>query len=111
MDKFEASFIETRQKRALVWFRYVEFIYFMWTHDEKEFNTFLKILNELDLCIKFTYESNTENLFLNIKVSLRNGKVFTDVYFSLLTVINVNIVYRLIHTTLKCQLSFAKICE
>ena len=59
MDKFEASFTETRQKRALVWFRCVGFIYFMWTHDEKEFNTFLKILNELDLCIKFT---NTENL-------------------------------------------------
>ena len=35
-------------------------------------------LNEFDPCIKFTCESNKESIaFLDIKVSLRNGKVFT----------------------------------
>ena len=41
---------------------------------------FLKRLNQFDPCINFTYESNKESVvFLDLKVSLRNGKVFTDV--------------------------------
>ena len=48
---------------------------------KKKFNIFLKNLNELSPCITFTYEPNKENtVFLDIKVSLRNGKVYTDVY-------------------------------
>ena len=41
----------------------------------------MKSLDEFDPCIKFTYESNKESIaFLDIKVSLRKGKVFTEVY-------------------------------
>ena len=41
----------------------------------------MKSLNEFDPCIKFTYESNKESVvFLDIQISLRKGKVFTDVY-------------------------------
>ena len=48
---------------------------------KKKFYIFLKNLNELSPCITFTYEPNKENtVFLDIKVSLRNGKVYTDVY-------------------------------
>ena len=50
-------------------------------HGEEDRNIFLKSLNEFDPCVKFTYESNKEIIaFLDIKVSLINGKVFTDVY-------------------------------
>ena len=38
-------------------------------------------LNEFDPCITCTNESDKESIaFLDIKVSLRNGKVFTDLY-------------------------------
>ena len=41
----------------------------------------MKSLNEFHTCIKFTCESNKESIaFLDIKVSLRSDKVFTDVY-------------------------------
>ena len=41
----------------------------------------MKNLNEFDPCIKFTYASNKERIaFLDIKLSLRNGKVFIDVH-------------------------------
>lgn len=50
-------------------------------HGEEERNIFLKILNEFDPCIIYTFESDTEiNMFFYIKVNLRNSKVFTDVY-------------------------------
>ena len=49
---------------------------------QKNFRFFLKSLNQLDPRIKFTYESDKESIaFLDIKVSLRHGKVFTDLYF------------------------------
>ena len=83
MDKFETSFLETQQLQPLVWFRYIDYIFFIWTHGEEGLKIFLKSLNEFDpsLPIKFTSESNKESIaFLDIKVSLRNGKVFTDVY-------------------------------
>ena len=41
----------------------------------------LASLNEFDPCSKFTYESNNESIeFHDIKLNLRNGKFFTDVY-------------------------------
>ena len=37
--------------------------------------------NEFDPCIKFTHESDNESIaFLDIKLSLRNSKVFTHLY-------------------------------
>ena len=81
MDKFATSFLETQQLQPLVWFRYIDDIFFIWTHGEEKLKIFLNSLNEFDPCIKFTYESNKESIaFLDIKVSLRNGKVFTDLY-------------------------------
>ena len=84
MDKFETHFLQTQQLQPLVWFRYIDDIFFIWTHGEEDLNIFLKSLNEFDPCIKFTYESNKEGIaFLDMKVSLINGKVFTDVYIKL----------------------------
>ena len=48
---------------------------------QEELNIFKKSLNEFDSRIKFNYESNKENIaILHKKVSLRNGKVFTDAH-------------------------------
>ena len=63
MDKFETSFLETQQLQPLVWFRYLDDIFFIWTHGEEELNLFLKSLNEFDPCITFTYESNKERKY------------------------------------------------
>ena len=76
MDKFEASFLETQQFQPLVWFIYIDDIFFIWTHGEEKLKIFLNSLNEFDTCIKFTHESDKESIaFLDMKVSLRNGKV------------------------------------
>ena len=80
MDKFETSFLEMQQLQPLVWFRHID-IFFIWMHGEEELDISLKSLNQFDPCIKFTYESNKKSItFLDVKVSLIKGKVFTDVY-------------------------------
>ena len=79
MYKFEKSFLEVQQLQPLVRFKYID-TFFIWTQSVEELNIFLKSLNEFDTSIKFTYESNKESItFLDIKISLRNGKVFTGV--------------------------------
>ena len=119
MDKFETSFLETQQLQPLVWFRYIDDIFFIWTHGEEKPKIFLKSFNEFYPCIKFIYESNKESItFLDMKGSLRKDKVC--IYFAgflvictlnLLAVINIYIICLLIHTTLKSQLSLTRLCE
>ena len=77
MDNFDTNFLKMQQLQPLVWFRYID-NFFIWAHGEEQLKIFLNSLNEFDPYIKFTYESNKESIaFLDIKVSLRNGKVFT----------------------------------
>ena len=43
---------------------------------------FLNSIIEFNPCIRFIYESNKESIaFIDIKLGLKNGKVFTDGYF------------------------------
>ena len=65
----------------MVWFRYIDSILFIWTHGEQELQTFLRSLNEFHTDIKFTYESSKESIaFLDLKVSVKNSKIITDLY-------------------------------
>ena len=81
MDKIETAFLETQQLQPLVWFRYIDDIFFIWTHGEQELQTFLRSLNEFHTDIKFTYESSKESIaFLDLKVSVKNSKIITDLY-------------------------------
>ena len=81
MDKIETAFLETQQLQPLVWFRYIDDIFFIWTHGEQELQNFLRSLNEFHTDIKFTYESSKESIaFLDLKVTVKNNKIITDLY-------------------------------
>ena len=51
MGKFETGFLETQQLQPLVWFKYMDDIFFIWTHGEEKRNIFLNSRNEFDPCI------------------------------------------------------------
>ena len=79
MDKIETAFIETQELQPLLWFRYIDNIFLIWTHGEQELQTFLCSLNEFHTDIKFTDESSKESItFLDLKVSVKNSKIITD---------------------------------
>ena len=60
--------------KPLVWFRYVDDVFFIWTHGQQKLDSFLEELNRCNSSIKFTYKSSkTSILFLDLKVSLSNG--------------------------------------
>ena len=52
----ETVFRETQELQSLVWLRYIDNIFFIWTHGEQEIQTFLRSLNNFHTDIKFTYE-------------------------------------------------------
>ena len=45
MDEVETEFLKTQEFQPLLWFRYIDDIYFIWSHSEDELNKFLENLN------------------------------------------------------------------
>ena len=115
MDKFETSFLK-RKNCNPYYGSDTQIIFSLYGRKVgKNVTFFLKYLNKFDHCTKLTYDSNKENIaFFDIKVSLRNCKVFTDVNVKPTgrqAVINIYISCLLIHVTLKIQLYLARICD
>ena len=60
MDKIETTFLETQELQSLMWFIYIDDNFFIWTHCQRELQSFLRSLNEFHTDIQFTYESSKE---------------------------------------------------
>ena len=42
MDKFETDFLKTQKLQPLIWLRYVDDVFFIWTHGKEELENFMK---------------------------------------------------------------------
>ena len=81
MDKTETDFINSQKLQPSVWLRYIDDIFFIWTHGENELKTFMGELNKFLPNLKFTYETSKDKLaFLDLNVSLKNGVISTDLH-------------------------------
>ena len=105
MDEVETSFIETQEMKPLVWFRYIDDVFFIWTHGQEKFDSFLEELNRCNSSVKFTYESNKTSIpFLDLKVTLSNGYLSTVCISSLQIDTNFYITHHLILIILNAPL-------
>ena len=82
MDEEETSFFETQEMKPLVWFQYIDNVFFIWTMDKRNLiDSFLEELNRCNSSFKFIYKSSkTSILFLDFKVILSNGYLSTDLH-------------------------------
>ena len=81
MDKFETNFLKTKKLQPFVLFRYKDDVFFTWTHGKEELENFIKELNSFSDHIKFTFESNEENInYLDVNINLSNGHLMTNMY-------------------------------
>ena len=81
MDKTETDFLKTQELQPFVWLRYIDDIFFIWTHGEAELKKFMEGLNNFLPNLQFTYESSKKSVaFLDLNVSLENGSVTTDLH-------------------------------
>ena len=81
MNEVETSFLEAQEMKPLVWFRYIDDVFFIWTHRQEKLDLFLEELNRCNSYLKFTYESSKTSIsFLDLKVSLSNRDLSTDLH-------------------------------
>ena len=74
MDEMEISFLKRQQLTPFIWLRYIDDIFFRWTHCAEKLKLFLKDLNEFHT--NLTFKVN----FLGLNVSLKDGANFIDLY-------------------------------
>ena len=64
-----------------MWFRYIDDVFFIWTHDPDKLVSFMTMFNNYFPNIKFTYESDKENItFRDLYVNLSGNKLTTDLH-------------------------------
>ena len=81
MDHVESEFLKTQQHQPLVWFRYIDDIFFIWTHGQEKLEGFLDYFTKFHPNLRFTHEYSRKNVtFLDLDVKIVDRKIFTDLH-------------------------------
>ena len=56
MADFEEKFSESFEKKPMIWWRYIDYIFFIWEHGEESLKVFIEQVNMFHSTIKFTDE-------------------------------------------------------
>ena len=81
MDQVETEFLEMQKHKSLVWFRYIDDVFLIWTHGKEKLSSFLEDLNKFHPNIKFSHETNKESIyFLDLNFRLPDDKTSIDLY-------------------------------
>ena len=81
MDEFENELLSLRSDKLLVWLRYIDDVFFIWTHGEKELHKFMEDLNTHQSNIKFAYTFSKNCVpFLDLDVQLSGGELTTNLH-------------------------------
>ena len=65
----------------MLWYRYFDDVFFIWTHGEEKFSSFLNVLINYHPNIKFTHASNKEHIrLLDLNMKLLANNLSTDLY-------------------------------
>ena len=79
MGKFEEDFMYTYHTQSLLWKRYIDDCFFIWTGTEDSFNVFLDYPSNCDPNITFAFEKSQHSVdFLNTTVLLEDNELRTD---------------------------------
>ena len=80
MDQIETKFLRTQSHQPMIWFRYIEDIFFIWIHGEEKLEKFMADFNAFNTNIQSTYESSKKSIaFLDLDVALFNGRLESTV--------------------------------
>ena len=83
MGELERKLISGHSKEPFLWFRFIDDIFALWTHDVDELNLFLEYMNQFHDSIKFTMEYSEEQIvFLDtiVKKSECKTKLQVELY-------------------------------
>jgi hypothetical protein len=81
LNKFEILHVYTYKVQPLVWYRYIDDVFMIWTHSLEDLNDFVEHLNSRVPTIKFMLDfSDKEIPFLDTLVKKEGTKLCTDLY-------------------------------
>ena len=82
MSIFERNLLTGSCNKPLVWFRYIDDIFAIWTYGEDKFNDFMHYINSIHSSFQFTCNYSKECVqFWDVSVSVDNsGNITTDLY-------------------------------
>ena len=81
MGKLEEDFLKEQRFKPMIWWRYIDDIFMLWEHGEKELKIFLEALNCCHPTIKFTAEYSKEKVnFLDVSVRKISNHLVTDLF-------------------------------
>ena len=82
MSIFERNLLTGSCNKPLVWFRYIDDIFAIWTYGEDKFNDFMFYINSIHSSFQFTCNYSKECAqFLDVSVFVDNsGNITTDLY-------------------------------
>ena len=84
MDDLENKFSQSQSLLTLVWFRYIDDVFFICTHGNDKLEKHSDDLNSFDNNSKFTPESSRENVtFLDLIVNLSKGRLTIDLHIKI----------------------------
>ena len=79
MADFEEKMLESFEKKAMIWWRYIDDSFFIWENGEESLKVFIERLNIFHSTIKFTAEYSKEQVnFLDVTIKLIDGKIKAD---------------------------------
>jgi hypothetical protein len=90
MTEVETKIIQSFKLRTglepLAWFRFLDDIIFVWSHGEESLKNFFEHMqsfgevNKMKTSLKFTFEYGKSVPFLDTTVTLKDGKIVTDLF-------------------------------
>ena len=60
LDRFETKTLENWPLKPIIWLRFIDDIFMIWTHGENKLLEFITYLNSIHPSIKFTHEFSNE---------------------------------------------------
>ena len=74
MTRLEERLLKESADLNLVWMRFIDDVFFIWTHGEEKLDSFINFLNSSHDTIKFTSEHSSNSInFLDVTVSVKQG--------------------------------------
>jgi hypothetical protein len=81
MAWFERLFVYLFHNQSLIWLRFIDDIFLVWTHGEEALHDFVTFLNSRVETMNFTLEFSTASVnFLDTKVKKVGTRLYTDLY-------------------------------
>ena len=81
MSRLEEDMLSSCAVKPWIWYRYIDDVFFIWTHGEEQLSSFIEYVNSYLHTIKFTTEKSRNSVsYLDVSVSRKGRALETDLY-------------------------------